>query len=102
MKKNNMKTDESKKKVIKIIVYKSNKAIYAQALDMENNVIISSASSIKISKKKPVESAQEVGMELAKKIGKLNAKYVFDRNGNLYHGQVKSLAEGLRKGGVNI
>lgn len=102
MKQNFMKTDKSKKKVMKIVVYKSNNAIYAQALDLEKNITISSASSIKILKKKPVDSAHEVGLELAKKISKLDAKFIFERNGNLYHGRIKALAEGLRKGGVNI
>lgn len=89
-------------KVVRIIIFRSNKAIYAQAFSVSESKVLASASSLKLAKKSPILLAQEVGVNLAKKISKTKAKYVFDRNGYLYHGQVKSLADGLRKGGINI
>jgi len=88
--------------VVKIIVFRSNAAIYAQAFNLSDRKVIASSSSLKITKKKPVLAAKEVGEDLAKKIIKQKVKFVFDRNGYLYHGQVKALAEGLRKGGIKI
>ena len=93
---------EKNDQIIRIIVFRSNCAIYAQAFDAKGGKVLSSASSLKYKKKNPSIAAREVGVELAKKISKHKAKYIFDRNGYLYHGQVMALAEGLRQGGINI
>jgi len=104
MEKNIKKTNEDIRntKAIRIIVFRSNKEIYAQAFDISAGNVLVSSSSLKIGKKNPIECAKEVGSDLAKKISKLKASYVFDRRKYLYHGQVKALAEGLRQGGINI
>ena len=52
---------------------------------------------------KKVESAEKVGEELAKKaLAKKVKKVTFDRNGFKFHGRVKALAEGARKGGLEF
>lgn len=89
-------------KIVRIIVFRSNTTIYAQAFDENEGKILSSASSLKMKKNKPADAAAEVGIELAKKISRLKVKFIFDRNGYQYHGQVKALAEGLRQSGINI
>lgn len=89
-------------KIIRIIVFRSNLAIYAQAFDDADKKVLAASSSLKTEKKKPSEKAHLVGLELAKKMAKFKAKIIFDRNGYLYHGQVRALAEGLRQGGINI
>lgn len=90
---NNIKT------VVKI--FRSNKAIYGQAVDQSGNVI-ASESSLKI-KAKPTEAAFATGEKLAESIkSKKVDSIVFDRNGFRYHGRVKALAEGLRKGGIKF
>src|SRR5688500_15914730 len=77
----------------RVSVFKSNKFVYAQVIDDEKRVTIASAKGAK-------NKASEVGEALAKAaIAKKVKKIVFDRNGFSYHGRIKSLAEGARKGG---
>ncbi len=86
----------------RLSVFRSNKQIYCQLIDDINGVTLASASSkgLNFSGTK-VEVAKEVGKLVA---GNAKAKgiesVVFDRGGNLYHGRVKSLAEGAREGGL--
>jgi len=62
-----------------------------------------SASDLKVKTGKKVERAGVVGEELAKKaIAKKIKKVIFDRNGYRYHGRVKALADGARKGGLDF
>jgi len=92
----------------RLSVFRSNKEIYGQVIDEKNgNVLISySSKQIKETKTKKLgkkEKAFVVGeklAELAKK--KKISKVVFDRSGYKYHGRVKSLADGARKGGLNF
>jgi large subunit ribosomal protein L18 len=89
----------------RLSVYRSNHEIYAQLIDDVNGVTIASASSRKVAEKdKPkVELSKAVGMAIAEKAGKLDIQEVaFDRSGYLYHGRVKSLAEGAREGGLKF
>ena len=90
-------------------VYRSNKQIYVQIIDDLKGVTLTSASSMDKSlveavKGKPaVEVAKEVGKLVAQKAkAKGIEKVVFDRNGYLYHGRVKSLAESAREGGLKF
>jgi len=101
IKKENIK-EAKNELIVRIVVFRSNRSIYAQACSKSDGQIIASASSLKSKAKTPTESAKEVGLNLAKDLIKKKAKYIFDRNGYLYHGQVKALADGLRQGGVNI
>ena len=88
----------------RLSVFKSNKNIYAQIIDDSKGITIASASSVKSEKvKNKVEQAKEVGIALtekAKSAGVIDV--VFDRGGYLYHGRVKSLADGAREGGLNF
>lgn len=90
----------------RLSVYRSNKGIYAQIVDdITGNTLVSASS---LSKE---FSATGTKIEQSKVVGKLVAEkalaaginqVVFDRNGYLYHGRVKSLAEGAREGGLTF
>ena len=94
----------------RLVVYKSSKHIYAQLVDDANQKTITGISSLTkdlkadISKAKTkVEVAGIVGDRIAKKA--LDLKFenvVFDRNGYIYHGRVKAVAEAARKGGLKF
>ena len=87
----------------RLVVYRSNKEIYAQLVDDSTGKTITSASSLKVkdAKGSKIEQAVAVGKtiaELAKAAGVDAVK--FDRNGYLYHGRVKSFADAAREGGL--
>ena len=88
----------------RLSVFRSNKAIYAQLIDDTTGVTLAAASSVKLDDAKAnVETAGRVGKEIAEKaISKGISEVVFDRSGYLYHGKVKSLAEGAREGGLKF
>jgi large subunit ribosomal protein L18 len=84
-------------------VYKSKIYIYGQLIDDTKGKTLASASDLKVKTGKKVERAGVVGEELAKKaLAKKIKKVIFDRNGYKYHGRVKALAEGARKGGLEF
>ncbi|MFL2995894.1 MAG: 50S ribosomal protein L18 [Cytophagales bacterium] len=87
----------------RVSVFKSNKAIYSQIIDdMSGNTLVS-CSSVDIKKfgKNNIESSKEVGIKLAEKAKKKGIKKVlFDRGGYVYHGKIKSFADGAREGGL--
>jgi len=86
----------------RLSVFRSSTSIYAQLINDDTGTVLASASSHS-SKKRGVEAAQEVGLELAKLAKqKKVAECVFDRGGYLYHGRVKSLADGARDGGLKF
>ena len=90
----------------RLAVYKSNRFIYAQIINDDENKVLASASDIKTyldSKINKIESAKKVGStiaELAKKAG-IN-KIVFDRGGFPYKGRVEALANAAREGGLEF
>jgi large subunit ribosomal protein L18 len=90
----------------RLTVFRSNKAIYAQIIDDEAGKTIASASSAELKTEMAgftVETAKKVGQRLAEKATAQNIQsVVFDRNGYLYHGKVKALADGAREGGLNF
>tara|TARA_B100000965_G_scaffold157420_1_gene131196 strand:+ start:177 stop:533 length:357 start_codon:yes stop_codon:yes gene_type:complete len=91
----------------RLSVFRSNKEIYAQLIDDENgNTLVSSSSRDKDlanNDKSRTESSKLVGISLGEKALKAGIKKVsFDRNGYLYHGRVKSLAEGARESGLKF
>ena len=91
----------------RLSVFRSNKEIYAQLIDdVSGNTIVSSSSTEKeISKVKgnKTVTASVVGKKLAEKAVSKGIKQVsFDRSGYLYHGRVKSLADGAREGGLKF
>lgn len=89
----------------RLSIYRSNKAVYVQLIDDNKGHTLASASSLEISKEKSVNMsiAKEVGKKLAEKALQNGIdSVVFDRNGYLYHGRVKALAEGAREGGLKF
>jgi large subunit ribosomal protein L18 len=90
----------------RLSVFRSNTAIYAQIIDDKLGKTIVSASSLEIdktSKSINIEKSKKVGLTLAEKAKKEGiSKVVFDRNGYLYHGKIKALAEGAREGGLQF
>ncbi len=88
-------------------VFRSNKQIYVQLIDdLAQQTLVSASSS-----DKGFGDEKMTKIEQAKKVGKLIAEralaagiqnVVFDRNGYLYHGRVKSLAEAAREGGLKF
>jgi len=88
-------------------VYRSNAEIYAQLVDDKGGKTLLAVGSID----KSIQSAKVTKSEKAKLVGKMIAEkavangitsVVFDRNGFLYHGRIKSLAEGAREGGLTF
>jgi large subunit ribosomal protein L18 len=90
----------------RLTVFRSNKQIYAQIIDDSNGVTLVSASSYNnkaTDKLAKVSQASVVGKEVAEKAIKAGiSSVVFDRNGYLYHGRVKSLADSAREGGLKF
>ena len=91
----------------RLSVFRSNKQIYAQLIDDDSgNTIVSAGSDEKsISEKKvhKIEQAKLVGVLIAEKAKKVGVQSVkFDRGGFLYHGRVKSLADGAREKGLKF
>ncbi len=89
----------------RLSVYRSNKEIYAQLVDDVKGVTLASASSrdkdIKVNTKS--EASRSVGKSIAQKAIKFGIKSVsFDRNGYLYHGRVKLLADAAREFGLKF
>jgi len=93
----------------RLTVAKSLKNIYAQIIDDEKMTTLVAASSTarevrdKLADKSKVEAAGLVGEEIARRATAAGIKKVaFDRNGNIYHGRVKALAESARKAGLEF
>jgi len=90
-------------------VYRSNKQIYVQLIDDAAGITLASASSADkglveaVKGKARVEVAQLVGKLAAERaLEKGISRVAFDRGGYLYHGQVKSLADAAREGGLTF
>ena len=84
-------------------VFRSNKGIYVQVIDDLTGNTIVAASSKGLEGGTKVEVAAKVGEEIAKRaMEKGVTEVVFDRNGYLFHGRVKSLADAARKGGLEF
>jgi large subunit ribosomal protein L18 len=92
--------------VPRLTVYRSNKQIYAQIIDDVRGVTLVSSSSLKKEDAQSVakiEQARMVGKEIAEKAMAAGLeRVVFDRNGYLYHGRVKSLADAAREVGLKF
>lgn len=91
----------------RLSVFRSNKDIYAQLIDDATGTTLAAASSrqadIAAHAGNKVEKSALVGKSLAQKALALGIdKCVFDRGGYLYHGRVKSIADGAREGGLKF
>ena len=92
--------------VPRLSVFRSNKQIYAQIIDDITGKTLASSGSLKndeAQKGSKTLQAETVGKLIAEKAKESGVeKVVFDRNGYLYHGRVKSLAESARKEGLKF
>ena len=87
----------------RLSVFRSNKQIYAQVINDVTGTTLASASSLGLEAMPKTEQAQKVGALLAEKAKAAGiTSVVFDRNGYLYHGRVKALADAAREGGLNF
>ncbi len=87
----------------RLSVFRSNKQIYAQVINDVEGKTIAAAASIALEAMPKKEQAAKVGEMIAEKaIAAGVSQVVFDRNGYLYHGRVKELADGARKGGLKF
>ncbi len=87
----------------RMTVFRSNKQIYVQLVDDLKGATLAAASSKGIAEGTKSEIAAKVGEAIAAKaIAAGVTEVVFDRNGYLFHGRVKSLADAARKGGLKF
>ena len=93
----------------RLSVYKSNANIYAQIIDDVNGLTLASANTLQsdiadgLESKSNIDAASKVGEAIAKRaIDAGITEVAFDRNGNLYHGKVKALAEAAREAGLKF
>ena len=94
---------------LRLSVFRSNKHIYCQIIDDLKQITLCSSSTLDPKVKKDLKSsgtidaAEKVGKDIAAKAKKIGfEKVVFDRGGYLYHGRVRSLAEGARSSGLKF
>lgn len=93
----------------RLSVYRSGKHIYAQIIEDEKGTTLAAASTVvkdvakDVKNTGNVEAAKAVGKAIAEQALSKNIKQVvFDRNGFLYHGRVKALAEAAREAGLSF
>ncbi len=90
----------------RMTVYRSNRSLYVQAIDDSVGQTLVSASTLEGELKglRPtIENGEKLGEEIGKRLLEKNIKsVVFDRNGYLYHGVIKAIAEGARKAGIQF
>lgn len=87
----------------RLSVFRSNKQIYAQIINDETASTLAAASSLGLEAMPKMELAAKVGELIAQKALEAGiTEVVFDRNGYLYHGRVKEVADGARKGGLKF
>ena len=94
---------------LRLSVFRSNRHIYCQLIDDVKQITLCSSSTLDPDVKKElkgsgtIDAAEKVGKDIAKKAKKIGFDTgVFDRGGYLYHGRVKSLAEGARSNGLKF
>ncbi len=90
-------------------MFRSSKHIYAQVISDDRGATLASVSTLAgnlagtAKKSKGVAAAKQVGLALAKICKEKNiTRVVFDRNGFLFHGRVKAVADGAREGGLEF
>ncbi|HKK32964.1 MAG TPA: 50S ribosomal protein L18 [Desulfomicrobiaceae bacterium] len=90
----------------RLVVFRSNKHIYAQLINDETGSTLASASTQAFegeAVRLTMDASKKVGQVLAEDAAKKNiASAVFDRNGYVYHGRVKALADGAREAGIKL
>ena len=91
----------------RLVVFRSSKHIYAQLVDDQRNVTLAGAADtsegVQVEGKGKVARSFALGRLIAAKAKEKGiAKVVFDRGGYQYHGRVKAVADGARKGGLEF
>jgi len=91
----------------RLSVFRSNRGLYVQVIDDLKGHTVAAASSGELDGKKDATLNMEVSKNVGKKIAEKAiaagiTNIVFDRNGYLYHGNIKALAEGAREGGLKF
>jgi large subunit ribosomal protein L18 len=92
----------------RLVVYRSNLHIYAQIVDDEKGATLVAASTLGLNKTGESVRSNKTGGELVgKEIARLAkersiTRVVFDRNGYIYHGRIKAVADGAREGGLEF
>lgn len=89
----------------RLYVFKSNKHIYAQIINDLNHKILASSSSLSkdIKLLSNCNTAKIVGQNIARKLKQQgHNQVVFDRGNNIYHGQIKALADAAREEGLTF
>ena len=86
----------------RLVVFRSQKHIYAQLVDDGTSQILGSAHTLKLGKESSnCQGAKKAGQQIAElALSKNIKKVVLDRNGFIYHGRIKALAESARKTGL--
>ena len=87
----------------RLCVFRSNNHMYAQIIDDDAQKTLASASSLGLEKMNKSEQAAKVGQLIAEKAQAAGiSAVVFDRNGYLYHGRVKAVADAAREAGLKF
>jgi large subunit ribosomal protein L18 len=87
----------------RLTVFKSNRYMYLQAVDDASGATIAAASTLEETLKGCERNVAKLGEEMGKRLKEKNVgTVVFDRNGYLYHGIVKAMADGARKAGIQF
>ena len=87
----------------RLVVFRSNMHIYAQLVDDETGATLVSSSTLALTRGGGAVRPNREGADIAEKAKAKNIEAcVFDRNGYLYHGKIKALADGAREGGLKF
>lgn len=89
----------------RLSIFRSNRGLYVQIIDDIKGVTIASASTVELGEKAKlnVNDSKNVGKKIAEKaLASGIQNIVFDRNGYLYHGNIKAFADGAREGGLKF
>lgn len=92
----------------RLVIFRSNAHIYAQIVNDQEGSTLLSASTLSLKKQEPglhcnIAGAQRVGQEIARLAKEKNiSQVVFDRNGYIYHGRIKAVADAAREGGLEF
>ena len=92
----------------RLVVFRSNLHLYAQIVDDESGTTLVSASTLLLSKSGDAVRCNKAGGEqVGKEIARLAkeksiSRVVFDRNGYIYHGRIKAVADGAREAGLEF
>lgn len=87
----------------RISIFRSNRTVYAQAIDDVANTTICASDGKKLNLKANKDGSVALAKDLATKLKKAKiSQAVFDRNGYLYHGVIAAFADGLRENGIKL